>query len=86
MSQEIQKSVDEVAESIRRLNAAFEDHVKILQQESEQDHLERWVKATQAMQDSGQIYLTWAKHYAGIAEPGQDEENPILDEGAPITN
>ena len=81
MSQEIQKTINEVQEAIHRLNTAFENHVKTLQQEADPDHLQQWVKATQAMQDSGQIYLTWARHYGSLSSAVLEDDSPISNEG-----
>ncbi|TKS61337.1 MAG: hypothetical protein EWM72_00474 [Nitrospira sp.] len=34
--------------------------------------VEKLVKAADTMRDSGNLYLTWAKHYAAVAEGNTD--------------
>lgn len=34
--------------------------------------VEKLVKAADTMRDSGNLYLTWAKHYAALAEGNSD--------------
>ena len=34
--------------------------------------VEKLVKAADTMRDSGNLYLTWAKHYAALAEGNTD--------------
>jgi hypothetical protein len=36
------------------------------------DLVEKLVKAADTMRDSGNLYLTWAKHYAALAEGNTD--------------
>jgi hypothetical protein len=36
------------------------------------DLVEKLVKAADTMRDSGNLYLTWAKHYASVAEGNTD--------------
>jgi hypothetical protein len=36
------------------------------------DLVEKLVKAADTMRDSGNLYLTWAKHYAALAEGKTD--------------
>jgi hypothetical protein len=86
MSQEIQKTVQDVARAIENLNRAFEKQVSTLKQADDRDQLDRWIKAAQAMLDSGHIYLTWAKHYADLADPERDDDGSFLDEGSPIAH
>ena len=82
---EIQQSITEVARAIERLNRAFEKRADDLRQAGDTNGLQEWMKATLAMRDSGNIYLTWAKHYArstdrnaAADESGHEE---FLDEG-----
>lgn len=85
MSESIQQSIVEVAQAINNLNRAFERHAENLQREKDTDQLQKWTFAARAMQDSGNIYLTWARHYAGSTASEQDED-PFLDEGIDSTN
>ena len=36
------------------------------------ERVEKLVKAADTMRDSGNLYLTWAKHYAALAEGNTD--------------
>ncbi len=84
MNEEIQQSIMEVARAIEHLNQAFEKRADNLRQGGNPQELQQWIKATQAMRDSGNIYLSWAKHYAGSAggEAASDEaEVDTLEEG-----
>jgi len=84
MNEEIQQSVMEVARAIEHLNQAFEKRADNLRQGGNTQELQQWIKATQAMRDSGNIYLSWAKHYAGSAggEAASDEaEVDTFEEG-----
>lgn len=86
MAHDIQQSIAEVAQAIEDLNQAFERRADDLRKAGESQELQQWIKATQAMRDSGNIYLTWAKHYArsaGAGTAGEESElNEFLDEEA----
>jgi len=85
MSEEIQQSIVEVSRAIEKLNRAFEKRGDDLRQDGDANVLQQWIKATHAMRDSGNIYLSWAKHYARTAgtDVASDESDPdeLLDEG-----
>ena len=84
MNEEIRQSITEVTRAIEHLNQAFEKRADNLRQGGNTQELQQWIKATQAMRDSGNIYLSWAKHYAGSAggEAASDEaEVDTLEEG-----
>ena len=84
MNEEIRQSITEVARAIEHLNQAFEKRADNLRQEGNTQELQQWLTATHAMRDSGNIYLSWAKHYAGSAggEAASDEaEVDTLEEG-----
>lgn len=82
--QEIGKSIHEVTRAIENLNRAFEKRAAELQQAGDVDGLQQWTKACSAMLDSGNIYITWARHYARLSEPAgpSEEEDGFLNEGA----
>jgi hypothetical protein len=88
MNEEIQQSLAEIARAMENLNRAFEKRLEDLQKlgDADADALQQWLKATQAMRDSGNIYLTWAKHYARSASVNAAEDDPedtdFLDEGS----
>ena len=81
--QEIQQSIIEVTRAIESLNRAFEKRAADLRQAGDADGLQQWIKACQAIRDSGNIYITWAQHYARSSEPTalSEEENDFLSEG-----
>jgi hypothetical protein len=85
MDKEIKQSILEVAQAMENLNRAFEKRTADLKKAGNADELERWMKAIQAMRDSGNIYLAWAEHYARSTggEPASDESEleEFLDEG-----
>ena len=35
-------------------------------------HMDELIKAADTMRDSGNLYLTWAKHFAALAEGNTD--------------
>ena len=81
--QEIEQSVIEVTRAIENLNRVFEKRAADLQQAGDADGLRQWTKACQAMRDSGNIYITWARHYARSPDPTapSEEEDDFLNEG-----
>ncbi len=85
MNEEIQQSIMEVVRAIENLNRAFAKRADDLQKLGNANELQQWTKAAQAMRDSGNIYLAWAKHYARSAgakmTPEESEESDFLDEG-----
>lgn len=85
MPDDIQRSIAHVAEAIERLNQAFEQRADQLRLDGDSKELQDWMKATYAMRDSGNIYLTWAKHYAraaGVPSGSDSDLEEFLDEGA----
>jgi uncharacterized protein HemY len=82
--QEIGKSILEVTRAIENLNRAFEKRADELRQAGDVEGLQQWTKACSAMRDSGNIYITWARHYARLSEPAgsSEEEDGFLNEGA----
>lgn len=80
---DIRKSIDEVTQAIENLNKAFEKRSADLRETGDAEGLNQWTKACQAMRDSGNIYITWARHYYGqtVETPGSPEEDDFLNEG-----
>ncbi len=81
--QEIEKSMLGVTRAIEILNRAFDSHATDLKQAGDADRLQQWMKACQAMRDSGNIYISWAQHYARLSDPtaSSEEEDDFLSEG-----
>ena len=73
----------EVTRAIENLNRVFDKRAADLQQAGDADGLQQWTKACQAMRDSGNIYITWARHYARLSDPTapSEEEDDFLNEG-----
>ena len=81
---EIRQSIIEVTRAIESLNQVFEKRAADLRHAGDVEGLKQWTNACLAMLDSGKIYISWARHYARLAEsPGSsEEENDLSDEGA----
>ncbi len=74
MTEDVRVAVAEVELAMERLNEAFDQYVQGLQtSEAGGDNLDRAMKMKAAMKDSGAIFLSWAKHYAGF------DETPMMD-------
>ena len=80
MNDEIRQLILDVADAIDRLNEAFKKRAEALHQAGEGKEFQQWLKATHAMGDSGHIYLSWARHYAGVSEEGSAAEESDLEE------
>jgi hypothetical protein len=84
MSKEIEQSILEVIRAIENLNRAFAKRADDLKKSGNANELQEWMKAVYAMQDSGNIYMNWAKHYARTAgvktNSGGSEESDFVDE------
>ena len=73
MSEDIRRSIQEVAQAIERLDRAFEKRAEELRERGDTEELGQWIHAKAAMRDSGVIYLSWARHYAKASLPGEEE-------------
>lgn len=86
MSEELQQSLLEVVRAMENLNRAFAKRADDLKKSGNASELQQWMNAVHAMQDSGNIYLNWAKHYARSAgvkmAPGESEEGYLDEESA----
>ncbi|BCA56100.1 hypothetical protein W02_32400 [Nitrospira sp. KM1] len=63
---EIAGLINEYPKAIERRAAAIQATGK------DPDLVEKLVKAADTMRDSGNLYLTWAKHYAAVAQGNTD--------------
>jgi hypothetical protein len=71
MNDEIRRSVQEVAQAMAHVNQAFRDYVEELKVVGKDpSEIRQVAKNADTLRDSGHIYLSWARHYAGI---GGDE-------------
>jgi hypothetical protein len=69
--------IDELLKEISGLITAYpkaiERRAAVIQATGKDPELvEKLVKAANTMRDSGNLYLTWAKHYAAMAEGNTD--------------
>ncbi len=63
----------EIAGLIHEYPKAIERRAAVIQATGKDPELvEKLVKAADTMRDSGNLYLTWAKHYAALAEGNTD--------------
>jgi hypothetical protein len=63
----------EIAALIHEYPMAIERRAAIIQATGrDPDLVEKLVKAADTMRDSGNLYFTWAKHYAALAEGNTD--------------
>jgi hypothetical protein len=74
MSEDVHRSIQEVAQAIERLNRAFEKRAEELRERGNTEELGQWIQAKAAMKDSGVIYLSWARHYAKVSSPDEEEK------------
>lgn len=85
MESEIEQAITRITQAIDNLNQAFDRHAGDLKEAGDPDGFQQWMTACQAMRDSGNIYLTWAQHYARKSGPpgaSDDENEGFLNEGA----
>lgn len=69
----INELLGEIAGLITQYPKALERRAAQIQTTGKDPELvEKLVKAADTMRDSGNLYLTWAKHYAALAEGNTD--------------
>jgi hypothetical protein len=69
----INELLGEIAGLINQYPKAIERRAAMIQASGKDLELvEKLVKAADTMRDSGNLYLTWAKHYAALAEGNTD--------------
>lgn len=69
----IDELLRELAGLIDQYPKAIERRAAMIQATGKDPELvEKLVKAADTMRDSGNLYLTWAKHYAALAEGNSD--------------
>lgn len=65
----INELLGQIAGLVHAYPKALERRASIIQAGGKDPELvEKLVKAADTMRDSGNLYLTWAKHYAALAE------------------
>ncbi|MDH4097947.1 MAG: hypothetical protein OEU87_06485 [Nitrospira sp.] len=69
----IDELLGEISGLITLYPKAIERQAAIIQATGkDQDLVDKLVKAADTMRDSGNLYLTWAKHYAAMAKGNTD--------------
>ncbi len=69
----IDELLREITGLISEYPKAIERRAAVIQATGKDPELvEKLVKAADTMRDSGNLYLTWAKHYAALAEGNTD--------------
>src|SRR5574339_983734 len=69
----IDELLREITALISEYPKAIERRAAVIQASGKDPELvEKLVKAADTMRDSGNLYLTWAKHYAALAEGNTD--------------
>jgi len=65
MQKGVSPSLDNVKDAIEHLNRLFEENLLRLrlEEEADEDELNRLEKGLLAMKDAGRIYLTWTGHF-----------------------
>lgn len=82
MNEEIRRSVQDVGEAMARVNQAFSEYAGELQDlGKDPGEIQQVVKNADALKDSGHIYMSWARHYAGIGGDEAPTEDIDEDEG-----
>ena len=82
MNDEIRRSVHEVAEAMTHVNQAFHDYVEELTTLGKDvSEIKTVAKNADTLKDSGHIYMSWARHYAGIGGDEASTEDIDEDEG-----
>lgn len=82
MNDDIRRSVQEAQESLVRVNQAFEAYLDGLKEKGgDPSEIIQAAKSADALKDSGHIYLSWARHYAGMGGDEASTEDSDEDEG-----
>jgi hypothetical protein len=82
MNNEIRRSVQEVGEAMSRANQAFQNYVEELKVSGKDPtEIKQVAQNADTLRDSGHIYMSWARHYAGIGGDEAPTEDIDEDEG-----
>lgn len=69
----IEELLQEISRLIGEFPRAIERRAAVIQAAGKDHELvEKLIKAADTMRDSGNLYLTWARHYAALAEGNTD--------------
>lgn len=81
----VQELLGEITTLMKSFPGALENRAAVLEASGKDPELaQKLMKGADAMRDSGNIYLTWARHYAAMSEGNagaSDEEQDESDFG-----
>ena len=82
MNDQIRQSIREVADAMGHVNQAFQDYVDELSASGKDPgEIRQAAKNADTLKDSGNIYISWARHYAGLGGDEAPTEDIDEDEG-----
>ena len=82
MNNEIRQSIQEVGEAMSRVNQAFQNYAEELKASGKDPaEIKQVAKNADTLRDSGHIYMSWARHYAGLGGDEAPTEDIDEDEG-----
>lgn len=74
MSGDLKKNVQTLAEQMENFHHALETKAREIEiSGGDQEIVGKLLKGTDAMKDSANIYLSWARHYVNLSEGGASE-------------
>lgn len=81
--QEVKSALDEVGRAVDRLNRVFNDQAQVFREAGQEGKLREWLKGCLVLRDSGDMYFSWAQHYAkGVVGDSSADDDELVDEGA----
>ena len=79
MNEAIRRSIQEVGEAMIGVNHAFQEYADELSLAGKDPaEIQQILKNADTLRDSGNIYMSWARHYAGMG--GDEEMTEDIDE------
>lgn len=74
MSGDLKKNVQTLVEQMENFHHALETKAREIEiSGGDQEIVGKLLKGTDAMKDSANIYLSWARHYVNLSEGGASE-------------
>jgi hypothetical protein len=82
MNDAIRRSVQDVQQAMGHVNQLFDEYVEELRQKgNDPSEIQQAAKNADALKDGGHIYMSWARHYAGLGGDEASTEDIDEDEG-----
>ena len=82
MNDQIRQSIREVQEAMAHVNQAFQDYVEELSTlNKDPGEIRQIAKNADTLKDSGHLYMSWARHYAGLGGDEASTDDIDEDEG-----